>query len=181
MRLSKIERMGPETRLAIGKIVGVHGIKGEVRVYSYMESTDLFDPGSQVYAVGNDGAEKRYTVKSAKPYKKLIRMAFAGIDDRSAAEALVGEELSIQRSALPETEEGSWYWCDLIGLGVYTEDDVYVGRVESMIATGSNDVFVVRDDKRDDPTETLIPAIDGVVIDIDLDAGRMRVRLPEEV
>lgn len=170
--------MGPEAFLAIGKIVGVHGIKGEVKIHSYVESTDWFDPGSQVYALGTDDEEKRYTVESAKPYKNIIRVAFEGIDDRSAAEALVGEELSIHRSELPETEEGSWYWCDLIGLCVYTEDDACVGRVESMIATGSNDVFVVRDDGG---MEILIPAIDDVVIEIDLDAGRMRVRLPEEL
>lgn len=169
--------MGPETLLAIGKIVGAHGIKGEVKIYSYVEDIDLFGPGNQLYAIQNNDARKRYTVKSARPYKRFLRVAFEGIDDRSAAELLVGEQLCIPRSKLPETEDDCWYWCDLIGLDVYTEDDACIGRVESMIATGSNDVFVVKDGG----TETLIPAIESVVIDIDLDAGRMRVRLPGEL
>ncbi len=169
--------MGPETLLAIGKIVGAHGIKGEVKIFSYVETIDLFDPGNQLYAIKGNNEKKRYTVKSAKPYKKLVRVAFEGIEDRSAAEGLVGEQLCIPRSKLPETEDDCWYWCDLIGLDVYTEDDACIGRVESMIATGSNDVFVVTDGR----TETLVPAIDSVIIDIDLDAGRMRVRLPGEI
>ena len=84
-----------------------------------------------------------------------------------------------ERVALPELEEGSYYWCDIIGLAVFTTDEQYIGRVESIISTGSNDVFMVKDLDKGDDNETLIPALESVVLEIDFEHKTMRVALPE--
>jgi 16S rRNA processing protein RimM len=76
---------------------------------------------------------------------------------------------------LPGLEVNTYYWEDIIGLSVYAEDGVFLGRVESIIQTGSNDVYVVKDGK----SEILVPAMESVVLKIDLDQKRMKVNLPE--
>jgi len=76
---------------------------------------------------------------------------------------------------LPELGEDTHLWFDLIGMAVYTTEDKYLGRIESIIETGSNDVYVVQDHEK----EVLIPALESVVVDIDLEHKRMRVDLPE--
>ena len=167
--------MNPEDILEIGKIVGVHGIRGQVKLYSYAESTDPFRPGKAVTIKRPDGSYRAYTVQKVQPYKNMLRMAFEEIDSRDAAEAVVGSAVFVSRSALPEPEPDTWYWCDLIGLDVYAGERGFIGQVASMIETGSNDVFVVRNNGG----ETLIPAIDSIVIDIDIAANTMRVALPE--
>ncbi len=175
LKSSKISRTMDRDILRAGKIVGVHGIKGEFKVHSFIESLDLLQPGNEVLLQKNDGEHRAYTVRKIQLYKNILRMAIDGVDDRNAAEKLIGAGLFIPRSMLPETDPDTWYWCDLIGLEVFTTDDIYVGRLTSFIETGSNDVIVINDGD----AETLVPAIASVVIDIDLESGRMRVKLPE--
>jgi 16S rRNA processing protein RimM len=83
--------------------------------------------------------------------------------------------LFIPETELPELDEDTYYWFELIGIEVYTTEDEYLGRIESVFPTGSNDVYVVKDRQK----EILVPALDSVVIDIDLEHKRMRVDLPE--
>jgi len=95
------------------------------------------------------------------------------------AELLAGAELLIEKEDLPELEHGTWYWTDIIGLDVFAVDDTYIGRVTSIIQTGSNDVYVVKNPDGNNDKEILIPAIESVVAAIDLAKGRMTVDLPE--
>jgi 16S rRNA processing protein RimM len=165
--------------LPVGKIVGAHGVKGNLKIYSYAESVSVFKPGSSILVSRAGKIEKNYTIKWVKPHGKSILLSFKGIENRNAAEALIGSELFIDRTALPELEEGVYYWVDIIGLSVFTADNRYIGRVESIMATGSNDVFVVKDPKKENQNETLIPAIESVVLEIDFEHKRIRVNLPE--
>ena len=161
--------------LLIGKIVGVHGMKGYLKVYSFDESADLFDPGRQVQLKNSSGAMSTFTVKDVQAYKNVLRVAFEGISDRTSAEALIGFELLLNRSELPAPEEGSWYWCDLIGLAVYGIDGTYLGHVENLFETASNDVLVV---KRGE-AEILIPVTESIVCDVDFKEQKISVDLPE--
>lgn len=161
--------------LQIGKIVGVFGVNGELKVFKMAEDMTFFEQGSRLMLRTDDGLLTPCTVRGAKPHKNIVRVRFEGIDDRDAAEKVVGAGLFVPRSALPDTDADTWYWCDLIGLAVYGTDEQYIGRVMSMIETGSNDVFVVQTDD----AETLIPAIASVVVEIDLECGRMVVDLPD--
>ena len=158
----------------IGKIVGVHGLEGNLKVYSYAESLDVYEPGSRIFVRLPNKIKKKYIVNRAKPHKNIILLLLKDVG-RDEAETLIDSELLIEKSNRPELEENTYYWDDIIGLDVYTTDDEYLGRVDSIIATGSNDVYVVKHDTQ----ETLIPALASVVLSIDLDQGVMRVNLPE--
>jgi 16S rRNA processing protein RimM len=100
---------------------------------------------------------------------------FKGIDNRDQAKELIGAQLFIPQSDLPELDEDTYYWHDLIGIKVYATTGDFLGRIESIIETGSNDVYVVKRNDR----EVLIPALETVVLDIDLAHKRMKVDLPE--
>ena len=167
--------MDVDDALQIGKIMGVHGMKGYLKVYSFAESTDPFDPGKQLTMKCPDGESKTVTVVESLPYKNFLRIALEGITDRTSAEILIGAGLYIDRSELPEPEAGRWYWCDLIGLEVYQTDGLYLGRIENLFETGSNDVLVVKQGE----TEILIPVIESVVRSVDLEEKMVTVDLPE--
>ncbi len=171
--------MGKNGFLPIGKIVGAHGIKGNIKAYSYAESLGVFESGSSILIINAKGIETNYKVRWVKPHNRLILLSLHGIKDRNSAESLIGSELFIEQAILPELEDGSYYWFDIIGLSVFTSDDQYIGLVESIIPTGSNDVYVVKDPRKDPPGETLIPALESVVLEIDLKRKTMRVDLPE--
>jgi 16S rRNA processing protein RimM len=162
--------------ISIGKIVNVHGIEGAIKVYSYAESLSVFNPGNMILVKNpGDSPEKRYRVKWSAPHSRFVLLMFEGIDSRSLADNLKGCELFIEKAVLPELEENTYYWEDIIGMSVYTADDIFLGRVESIIQTGSNDVYVVKDGK----SEILVPAMESVVLKIDPDQKRMKVNLPE--
>ena len=165
--------------LIVGKIVGTHGVKGNVKVYSYAESLSVFEADSSILVINAKGFEKRYKINWIKPHGRVILLSLKGIGDRNLAETLIGSELFIERTSLPELEDGAYYWSDIIGLSVFTTDEQYIGLVESIISTGSNDVFIVRDSKKNHDNETLIPALESVVLEINLEQKTMRVNLPE--
>jgi len=165
--------------LLIGKIIGVHGIQGNLKVYSYAESLSVFEPGSSILAINKQGIETTYTIKWAKPHNRDVLLSLEGIEARDFSEGLRGTRLYISKAKLPELEDGVYYWFDLIGLSVFTTENNYIGSVASIIETGSNDVYVVRDPNKDEDNETLIPALESVVIEIDLSQKMMRVDLPE--
>ena len=161
--------------LLIGKIVGAHGIKGNCKIRSYAESSTVFQPGGKIRLITSSGQESTYEINWIKPHSKVDLLSLKGVETRHQAEALIGAELFIEKEKLPELDDGSYYWYDLIGMDVFTTDTAYLGRIERIIQTGSNDVYVVKNDT----DEILIPALASVVIDIDVEHKRMQVDLPE--
>jgi len=161
--------------LHIGEVVGAHGVNGYLKVVSFAENSEPFTPGRQIYVKTGKSRQEAYTVRDCRPHKNLLRVAFETIETREAAEDLVGAGLFIDRSELPELEKDTWYWYDLIGLAVY-EDETYIGQVDNIFATGANDVLVVKDE---DGAERLIPVIESIVRQIDLEKKAIQVDLPE--
>ena len=155
--------------------MGVHGVKGTLKIHSYAESLEIFQPGAMISVSTSDGREKDYEIDWIKPHSRGALLALNSISDRDQAQPLIGADLQIEKAALPELETGVYYWSDLIGVDVFTTDDRYLGRLESIIETGANDVYVVKDDAR----EILIPALKSVVQEIDIKAKSMRVDLPD--
>jgi 16S rRNA processing protein RimM len=135
----------------------------------------LFEAGRTIRVRESSGQVKNREINWVRPHTGTALISFKGINDRSQAEALIGSELIIQKEELPDLEEDTHYWIDLIGIEVYTSEDKYLGRIESIIETGSNDVYVVKDKKK----EVLIPALASAVVDIDIKHKRMQVELPE--
>jgi len=167
--------MDADRLLTIGEIVGVHGIRGNVKILPHAETESLFDPARPLMIERRDGRREQRALRWVKPHKRLLLASIEGVESRAAAELLVGARAVVRRADLPEPEPGSYYWNDLLGLAVYTRESAYLGVLENIIATGSNDVYVVRREGR----ETLVPALATVVVEVDLEAGTMHVDLPE--
>ena len=172
--------MEPSGVVLIGKIVGAHGLDGTSKVISYAESVSIFTPNSSIILRQPEGQERPVTVQWAKEHGRGILLALDGVTDRNQAESLIGCQLLVPRSRLPEPEDGTYYWFDLIGLSVYTTNGRFLGRLASIIPTGSNDVYVVRPET-EDRDEVLVPAVESVVKEVDLIRKRMRVELPEDL
>ena len=159
----------------IGKIVGAHGLRGTSKIQSYVESLEIFRSGTILLVSSPDGSQKRYEIDWIKSHSRGALLALKEVTDRKRANSLIGSELYIEKAMLPQLEAGTYYWFDLIGVNVYASDDRYLGRLDSIIETGANDVYVVKDGDK----ETLVPAIESVVKSIDIKSKIMRVELPE--
>jgi 16S rRNA processing protein RimM len=110
-------------------------------------------------------------VSAARHGRAGVRVAFDGVGDRTAAEALVGARVLVRRADLPAPEPGEFYHHEVVGFAVVTTDGRALGTVAETIVTGLNDVWVVRDG----PHEHLIPVIADVVGTIDRDARRITI------
>lgn len=150
-------------------------MRGGLKLISYAESLDVFAAGRPILTLAGNGSEAVYHVSEIRSQGRAAVLFLAGITHRSQAEALAGCDLFIDKTMLPALAEGTYYWADLIGLDVVSVDGRHLGRLESILETGSNDVYVV---KRTDK-EILVPALKSVVRAVDLKARRMEVALPE--
>jgi 16S rRNA processing protein RimM len=161
--------------IRVGKITGAHGIHGEIEVLAYGLPEDVagLAAGSQLTKLFIKG--KPYPIKSARKHKKLILFKLMGIAKREEAEALRGSEVSISRQELPALQKGEYYWFELMGMEVSSEDGEDLGKISNIFSTGSNDVYEVRGPLG----EILIPAIEGGVIRVDAEKKRMTIRVPE--
>jgi 16S rRNA processing protein RimM len=159
----------------VGKIVGAHGVKGTSKISADVESLTIFKPGTALLVCSPDGNKNSYEIDWVKPHSRGTLLALKEVTSRDQAKALVGAELYIQRAKLPKLEDDAYYWFDLIGLKVYASDNQYLGRLDSIIETGANDVYVVHKEDR----EILIPALKSVVRSIDIESKIMQVELPE--
>lgn len=169
----------PEDFVQIGKVIGAHGIAGAVKVYSYAESADCFAARKNLVLIGPSGSAVHYGIVKAQAYKNIMRLTLDGVATRDQAEALTGADVFLAKAELPALAPDTYYWSDVIGLSVHTVDGGYLGRIEQIIPTGANDVYVVKTPPEHAVREILIPAIDSVVLDINIEQGRMRVELPE--
>lgn len=167
--------MPGERFMLIGRLAGPHGMQGGLKLISYAESLDVFMAGLPIRALGANGEEAVYEVGEVRPQGRGAVLFLAGVTHRSQAEALAGFDLFIDKTKLPALAEGLYYWADLIGLEVVSVDGRFLGRLESIFETGSNDVYVVKGAGK----EILVPALTSVVKAVDLTARRMEVDLPE--
>lgn len=159
-----------ETRLVIGRVSGLYGVRGWVRIHSFTDPRENILDYGQIQ-LGRDGRWRKATLAEGRVHGKGLVARISGIGDRDQAATLVGDEIAILRSQLPEAVGGDLYWVDLIGLEVINEDEVCLGKVSKLIETGANDVLVVEGER-----ERLIPFVrESVVKMVDLDNGTIRV------
>jgi 16S rRNA processing protein RimM len=164
----------------IGEIVGVHGLGGKLKVRSYAESVETFEPGISVkLKTSGAGDENWYEILESSNYKKGVLLALKGVEDISIAEQLKGKEVLIKRENLPETQENDYFWQDLIGLEVFDVKRGSIGKIDNIFQTGANDVFVVKSDKKDGKEEVLVPVIESVIKTVNIKEGTMEIELPE--
>lgn len=158
-------------KIMIGKIVNVVGLKGEVKVYNYSDSDEIYRITEAVY-VGDD----LVGIENVRLQKNMVILKLAGISDRDGAEAVRGKELFITESDLPELPEGQYYIRDLIGMTVKEENGEILGKVSDVLQNTAQDIFEV---ENADGRKILIPKVDQFVLEIDKAAGEIRVRLIE--
>ncbi|MCU0509435.1 MAG: ribosome maturation factor RimM [Anaerolineae bacterium] len=163
--------------LAIGKIVGPHGIRGEVKVEPMTDFAERFAAGGAAFLGLQTGVTEAepVTIAAARPHQGRWLVLFGHIKDRNAAETLRDQYVLIpEESAMPLGEHEN-YAHDLIGLDVVTSDGQELGKLIEILFTPANDVYITRGERG----ETLIPATREVILSVDLPARRMIVALPE--
>lgn len=156
--------------LLIGRVTKPHGVRGEMRVMPLTDRPERFSWLEEIY-LGEEGTRSA-AVTAARVHQGFVLLKLAGYDTREAAEALRGVALTIPAEQAIPLEEGEYYLRDLLGLRVVTEDGQPLGAITDVIETGANNVFVVRDEKR----ELLVPDIPDVIINLDFANGLVTVR-----
>ena len=159
--------------LELGQIVNVKGLKGEVKVNSFTDDNTKFERISKVF-VKQKNTLTEYEIEKVGYNKNQIIIKFKNIDTIEEAETLRNSYIVVDREIFGELPEGVYYIADLIGLDVYTESNEYLGKVDDIFQTGSNDVYVVKDEKG---KEKLLPGIDEVIKKIDLKENKITVNL----
>jgi 16S rRNA processing protein RimM len=170
-RNSGLLRNGEPEFLAVGKIRRPHGLQGEMLVDIWTDFPERLEPGVQLYS-GED--HHPVTLCSQRPYRNAMLLSFDGIDDPESAGKFRNQLLFVRSDDRPDLPEGEYYHHQLLGMQVVTEDDQVLGAVTQILQTGSNDVYVVTPETG---REILLPAIDSVMIAVDLDHRRLSVRL----
>ena len=158
-------------KAVVAQIVNTHGVKGEVKVISLMDYPEQVQGYERFFL--EDGTEE-LSVKRSRVHKQMLLVEFEEIGSMDEAEIYKGRYLSVLKSELPPLEEGSYYLHDLEGLSVFTDEEEYLGKLDSIIETGARNVFSVMDEERN---EILLPNIEEVVLEVDLENRRMIVHL----
>lgn len=157
----------------IGQIVNTFGIKGMVKVNPFTENIEQFEELQKIYIKNKDG-KKEYKIQEVKYHKQMILIKFEGIEKPEDADLLRGSYLLINRKDAKPLEEGTYYIVDLLGLEVYTDEGVLLGKVDDIFNTGSNDVYVVKDELG---KQVLLPGIDDVIKQVDLENKKIIVHI----
>lgn len=150
------------TRIALAAVAGAHGVKGELRLKLFTDSAENLARHASVY-VG--GVERRLEAVRPGPSGAVARLA--GVGDRSAAEALRGSLVEVDRSALPPLGEGEYYHSDLVGLACVDREGQAIGKVAGIENYGAGDLLDV---EQESGRRALIPFRDGIA---DLVDGRI--------
>lgn len=159
--------------VVLGRIAGVFGLRGELKVESYTAPSEgICDYSPWLIKRGGaaDDQAVEVAVVEGRPHGKGVVVALQGVTDVDRARALIGSEVLVRRDQLPATAEGEHYWYDLEGMRVVTVDGVELGEVDHLFETGANDVMVVKGDR-----QRLIPYIPGTIVAVDAEMRTIRV------
>jgi len=166
-------RDGSEPRyLVVGRIVAPWGVRGEVKVTLETDFPERFERLKRVY-LGEKATS--FVLERSRLHKGHALLKLGGCDDRDAAEKFRGQLVQIPIEEAMPLGEDEYYVYQIVGLDVWTTEGEHLGRVSEVLFTGANDVYVVHGEKG----EILIPAVEGVVLEVDLAGGRLTVELME--
>ncbi len=155
--------------ITIGRVSGPHGIQGNLKIRYYNERRSDFLSYREIYLEDRDGHVKSYEIQEARVRKKFISARLKGCEGIADAEKFIGASVLVKRENLPPLGEGEYYWFEIMGMDVVTDEGRALGRVEAILPSGGNDAYVVRGSGR----EWLIPAIQEVIIRVDRDKGQL--------
>lgn len=174
---SEGESRGPSSRegrplVAVGRVVGCHGLRGELRVRLFNPESRILTRTSRVYLSAGGAGPRVERVRGARPHQSGWLLSLEEIPTRDAAEALSGTEVLVVEEDLAPLGRGEYYQYQLMGLEVLDESGHALGSVRQVMNTGGSDILVVDDRGR----ERLIPMIEDVVRTVDLKARRIVIR-----
>ncbi len=161
--------------LEVGKIINTHGLKGEVKIVTWTDSPDVFENLEYVIIKSKKG-DITLTIKGVKYQKNNIIVKFRELERIEDAEPLKNSVLYAPREMLGELPDGVYYIADLIGLEVFDDEGQKIGIIADVFSTGANDVY---DIKREGQKNLLLPVIDDVVLDVDIEGGKVTVHIME--
>lgn len=159
----------PDGLVHFGRITGLFGIQGWVKVFSHARPRETIIDYSPWLVKTAEGL-REMVVEDGRAQGKGVVVKLAGVDDRDQASQLIGADIEIKLSQLPPPSKGEYYWAQLVGLEVVTLAGQSLGKVDHLVETGANDVLVVRNGK-----ERWLPATASVIRKVDLEAGVIRV------
>ena len=159
--------------IVIGKVVSTQGNKGEVNVLPLTDSIDRFKNLDNVF-LRNKNSQIALNVEKIRVKKDTIILKLKDIENIEEARMIVGSFLEIERKNAVKLSKNTYFIFEIIGLEVYDENNIFLGKIENVIRTGSNDVYVV---KRKDKEELFIPAIHDVVKNISLEKKRITINM----
>ena len=158
----------------IGYISNTHALKGELKVRNYSSSQKRFEELKSILIKLNDEYTE-YQIENVRYQKDVILLKLKDVDSIEQAERLKSHSIFIKREDAPKLSEGSYYIADLIGLEVY-EDDILIGTLEDVFTAGAADVYVV---KRKGKDNLLLPALESVILNIDINNKKIMAKIPE--
>lgn len=161
--------------VAIGRVVGAHGLRGQIKILPLTSNRDRFEEIRSVNLELQDRMIRSYDVEKVRIQGDLCVVKLTGVDDRSSAETLRGAWVSVTRAEIPPLGEGSFYVFDLEGLEVFRSDGVRIGTVVRVEEFPANDVLVVESETE----EIWIPALKDIIREVNIGERRMMVALPE--
>ena len=162
-----------EEYFEIGQIVNTSGLKGFIKIKPFTDDIRRFDRLEKVY-IEKQKVKEKYEIEEVKYHKEMVLIKFKGIDNPEQANLLRNCYLLVNREEEEPLEEGRYYIVDMIGLEVYTEEGDLLGNLEDIYNTGSNDIYVVRDELG---KQILLPAIKEVIKNVDIDDRKIIVHL----
>lgn len=170
-----VGRAADPSFLVIGRVVRPHGVRGEVRVAIHTQLPERFTWLDEVYISrsANDPDPQLMALRSVRFHKGYALVRLGDYEDRGDAEVLRGYWLMVPEDEAIPLEEDEVFHFDLEGMAVYTEDAEHLGTLSEVLETGANEVFIVRGDRG----EILIPNIEEVIMEVDLEGRRMVVHL----
>lgn len=164
-----------EEYFEIGQIVNTSGLKGVIKVKPFTDDITKFNNFKTIY-ISIKKELKEFKIEQVRFSKNMVFLKLEGIDTIEEAENYRNLYLKIKRDKDEELEEGSYYIVDIIGCKVYTDEQKELGKVDDVFSTGSNDVYVVKDEEG---RQILLPAIKEVIKNIDIENKTITVHLLE--
>ncbi len=156
--------------IEVGKIVNIHGLKGDVKVVPWTDFPEVFEAIDTLYTDGNQS----YKVKSVKYHKSSVLLKLDGVDTPEQAEKMRNKVVYAEKELFEDLPDDTYLIADLIGIEVYDSEKIY-GKITDVITTGGNDVYCIGQGKN----QILIPAIKDVILDVDMQAKKMLVKIPD--
>lgn len=159
------------TYITIGKIGTTYGVHGWLKIYPFTEVSSSILDYRPWFLLDAQGHFEPVKIEDTKIHGINVLVKFINFDSKEAARTLTNKKIAIKRSQLPKLNPGEYYWSDLIGLTVINQSGETLGKVISLIETGSNDVLIVKG-----KIEQAIPYLPEVIVNIDLYQAEIHVK-----